>query len=151
LVQGLTVDPNAGEQLHYVRQVLLSRPQLERVARETELDLRAKTPEAMEGLITSLRNRIIITGDSLVPYSTSDGLYRISFQDTNREKSLAVVQTLANQFISLSGNQAGETEARDFIKKQIDDLNTQLADIEKQRLEFRKRNSGLLPGEGGDY
>src|SRR5262245_56517175 len=60
LVQGLTVDPNASQQLHYVRQVLLSRPQLERVARETELDLRAKTPEQMEGLIASLQKRIII-------------------------------------------------------------------------------------------
>ena len=151
LVQGLTVDPNASQQLHYVRQLMLSRPQLERVARETELDLRAKTPQAMESLISSLRDRIIITGDSLVPYSTSDGLYRISFQDTNREKSLAVVQTLANHFISLSSKQAGETEALDFLKKQIDELSVQLGEAEKQRLEFRKRNAGLLPGEGGDY
>lgn len=151
LVQGLTVDPNAGQQLHYVRNLMLSRPQLERVVRETELDLRAKTPQAMERLIASLRDRIIITSDSLVPYSTSDGLYRISFQDTNREKSLAVVQTLANHFIQLSTKQAGETEALDFLNKQIDDLSGQLAEAERQRLEFRKRNAGLLPGEGGDY
>jgi polysaccharide chain length determinant protein (PEP-CTERM system associated) len=151
LVQGLTVDPNAGQQLHYVRNLLLSRPQLERVARETELDLRARTPQAMESLITSLRDRIIITSDSLVPYSTSDGLYRISFQDTNREKSLAVVQTLANHFIALSSKQSGETEALDFIKKQIDELGGQLAEAERQRLDFRRRNAGLLPGEGGDY
>lgn len=151
LVQGLTFDSNAGQQLHYVRQLMLSRPQLERVARETELDLRAKTPQAMEGLISSLHERIIITGDSLVPYSTSDGLYRIAFQDTNREKALAVVQTLSNHFIALSSKQSGETEAMDFLKKQIDDLNGQLAEAERQRLDFRKRNAGLLPGEGGDY
>ena len=151
LVQGLTVQPDASQQLHYVRQLMLSRPQLERVARETELDLRAKTPQAMESLITSLRERIIITSDSLVPYSTSDGLYRISFQDTNRDKSLAVVQTLANHFIALSSKQAGETEAMDFLKKQIDELGGQLAEAERQRLDFRKHNAGLLPGEGGDY
>jgi hypothetical protein len=43
----------------YVRRMLLSTPNLEQVARETDLDLRAPTPQAFQGLVAKLQ-RIIV-------------------------------------------------------------------------------------------
>ena len=151
LLQGMTVDPNASQQLHYVRQLLLSRPQLEHVARQAELGSVATTPAAMERLVNSLQKRITIAVDSLVPYSSSDGVYKISFQDTNRARSLAVVQTLTTNFMTLSRRQEGEVEAKEFITKQIEELDKQLAEADLRRTDFRRRHEGTLPGEGGDY
>ena len=60
LLQGLAINPDVASGLDLVRQALLSRPQIERVARETDLDQRAKTPEQKEQLITGLQQRISI-------------------------------------------------------------------------------------------
>ena len=46
LVQGLVTDQGVEQQLNFVRQAMLGRPALEKVARETDLDLRASTPAA---------------------------------------------------------------------------------------------------------
>jgi uncharacterized protein involved in exopolysaccharide biosynthesis len=66
LLQGLAVDQNVDAQLNYVRQTMLSRPALEKVARQTELDLRAKTPTEREHLIDSLQKKILIESSTKV-------------------------------------------------------------------------------------
>src|SRR3954470_16368309 len=45
LLRDITVEADVNSQLNLVRQAMLGRPQLERVARETDLDLRAATPQ----------------------------------------------------------------------------------------------------------
>ena len=62
LLDKLTVETNVDSQLALVRQGILGRPQLERVARETDLDLRAETPAQRASLIDALRSRISIEG-----------------------------------------------------------------------------------------
>ena len=96
LLEGLAVKPNVDSELAVVRQALLSRPRLEQVARETDLDVRAKTPAETEALILDLQSRIVISTDAHTPNSTSDGVYRITFHDSDRATGLAVVQTLLN-------------------------------------------------------
>src|SRR5262245_25433088 len=54
LLKGLAVDPDVESNLSIVRQAILSKPNLEKVAHQTDLDLRAKTPEAMEALVDGL-------------------------------------------------------------------------------------------------
>src|SRR5262245_13232018 len=75
LLEKLTVRPDVNSQLALVRQAMLGRPQLERVARETDLDLLAATPQARAALIDELRGRITIEGGDS---NGSGGLYVIS-------------------------------------------------------------------------
>ena len=46
-----------------MRQSLLSRPALEKVIRETDLDLRAKTPQARSAMVDSLLKQIKVTAN----------------------------------------------------------------------------------------
>jgi len=153
LLEGLAVKPNVDSELAVVRQALLSRPRLEEVARETDLDVRAKTPAESEALILDLQSRIVISTDAHTPNSTSDGVYRITFQDADRAIGLAVVQTLLNSFVedTLSGKREGQEEAQQFLREQIAEYEKRLRDSETRLADFKKKNVGTMPDDRGDY
>src|SRR5688572_22138233 len=155
LLQGLALDPNVESELSVVRQALLSRPSIETVARKTDLDIRAKTPEAREALLTSLSARIVVATEAQARTRrpTTDGLYSITFQDHSREKALAVVDTLLNTFVeeTLGSKRTGQESAQRFLTDEIGDLERRLTESEDRLADFKKKNVGVMPGEGGDY
>ena len=154
LLQGLTVNPDVASDLDLVRQVLLSRPHVEKVAHAADLDIRAKTQQDRDALIASLQRRIIIeAADSRARTSSGEGLYRISFRDQSREKSLAVVQTLLNSFVedTLGSKRTGQETAQRFLDDQIAEHEKRLADAEDRLSEFKKKNVGTMPDQRGDY
>ena len=62
LTRGLTAEENLLDEVGLVSKALLTRPNLETVARETDLDLRAETPQQFEVLISSLQKKVNVTG-----------------------------------------------------------------------------------------
>jgi polysaccharide chain length determinant protein (PEP-CTERM system associated) len=153
LLKGLAVEPDVESDLAIVRQALLSRPNLESVARETDLDLRAKSPQEMDALLASLRQRVVVTTDVRTSNSPTDGLYRITFQDRSREKALQVVETLLNTFVedTLGSKRTGQETAQRFLDEQIGDYERRLNEAESRLAEFKKRNVATMPGADGDY
>ncbi len=153
LLRGLALDPNVESELSIVRQALLSRPQLESVARKTDLDLRAKTPEEMQQLLTSLQEKISVAADVRGGRSSTDGLYRISFHDSDRKMAVAIVETLLNTFVeeTLGSKRTGQESAQQFLEDEIGTLERRLTESETRLADFKKKNVGTMPGEGGDY
>ncbi len=153
LLQGIAVEQDIGAQLNYVRQVMLSRPQLERVARETDLDLRAPTELQTEHMLTSLRSRIVVDTAGSGSKKDQSSLYTISARDSERPKALKIVQSLVNSFVedSLGGKRTGNDSAQRFLKQQIAEYDARLAESENKLAEFKKKNIGLVPGARGDY
>ncbi|MGE3667266.1 MAG: XrtA system polysaccharide chain length determinant, partial [Steroidobacteraceae bacterium] len=154
LLEGLAINPDVASGLDLVRQALLSRPQIEQVARETDLDLRATTPEQKEALITSIRERISIGAADLRARTTQgEGLYVISFEDRSREKSVEVVQKMLNSFVenALGEKRTGQQTAQRFIDEQIAEYEQRLRDAEARLADFKKQNVGLMPDSTGDY
>lgn len=153
LLRGLALDPNVESEVSIVRQALLSRPQLEAVSRKTDLHLRAKTPEEMELLLDSLQKRIMVVNAVRAGRSDTDGLYRISFQDNDRQISVAVVETLLNNFVeqTLGSKRTGQESAQRFLEDEIRDLERRLSESEARLADFKKKNVGSMPGQGGDY
>jgi len=152
LLQGLAVESDVDSQLNMVRQAMLGRPQLERVARETELDPTAITPQQRAAMIDRLRSRIVIQGGAQ-GRDASGGLFVITYQDHNRDKSLQVVDKLLNTFVedTLGGKREGSETAQRFLRAQIADYERRLSEAEARLADFKKRNVGLMPGEQGDY
>jgi polysaccharide chain length determinant protein (PEP-CTERM system associated) len=154
LLQGLAIDPDVASGLDLVRTALLSRPQIEQVARETDLDLRARTPEQREELMRSLQERITIDAGDLRARTTSgDGLYVIRFQDRDRAKTIEVVETLLNAFVenALGEKRVGQETAERFLDEQIKEYEQRLADAENRLAQFKKVNVGVMPDSRGDY
>ena len=154
LLQGLAINPDVASGLDLVRQALLSRPQIERVARETDLDQRAKTPEQKEQLITGLQQRISIDAADLRARTTQgEGMYLIRFQDDDRAKSIELVRKLLDSFVenALGEKRTGQETAQRFLDDQIADYEHRLASAESRLADFKKANVGLMPDSRGDY
>ena len=157
LLEGIAVEQDVGAQLNFVRQAMLSRPQLERVAQDNDLFLKARTPEAREAVLTELSRKIAIeavvqggVGDSPQGDST---LFSISFQGSSRDAALNVVRTLVNSFLesTIGGKRTGSESAQQFLQKQIKDYDQRLADAEARLAAFKKKYVGLAPGGQGDF
>jgi len=153
LLQGLAVNPDVESDLSLVRQALLSRPNLEKVARQTKLDLKANTDEQKEALISMLQKSIIIQNDARVSNSSTDGTYKLSFEYQNRIQALGVVQKLLDSFVedTLGTKRSGQEEAQRFLQDQIADYEKRLSESEQKLSEFKKQNVGRMPDMEGDY
>jgi polysaccharide chain length determinant protein (PEP-CTERM system associated) len=151
-VQGIAFEDNMAAQLNYVRQSLLGAPVLERIARDADLDVRARTPEQRQALIANLRKQISIEATTS-GRNTTDVLFTLSYRDSNREKSIEVVDRLLNLFIedTLGGKRAGSEEAQRFLRDQIAEYEARLRAAEERLAAFKKKNVGFVPGEQGDY
>ena len=142
-------------QVNLVKQAMLGRPVLEKVASETDLLLRAPTPLARNDLISSLTQKIVITGSPGIERQPrpNDGIYTIAFRDQDRSMSLAVVNSLLNEFMDdvVRGRQDSSDETIDFLRSEIEKYEIQLGEREQALADFKQENVGLLPGDGGGY
>ena len=157
VLEGIAIDADYDSQLSLVREALLSRPQLEAVARQTNLDANAKDREQLDALIGQLQQEILVVATVTQRQDgtpSRDTMYSIVYQHPDRDTSLDVVRTLLDNFVegTLSGNRSGADEAEKFLSSQIADLEKRLSDSEARLADFKKRNVGMLPGEErGDY
>lgn len=145
VTKGLATESNVDQEVSFMTRTLLSTPQLEQVARETDLDLRAETPKAFDNLIDRLKATIQVSG--------RDNLYTITYTDKDPEMSYNVVQTLLSRFVSstLQDDREDTDARRRFIDTQIQEYEDRLANAEQQLADFKKRNVGLMPGSSGGY
>jgi polysaccharide chain length determinant protein (PEP-CTERM system associated) len=156
LLEGIAVEQDVGAQLNFVRQALLSAPQLERVAREADLGLDANTALEKEKVVTQLRDKIIIESAAQGGGRREGGgssLYTISYRSPDKGDAVKVVRTLVDAFVedTLGGKRSGSETAQRFLQQQIKDYDERLGTAEGKLAEFKKKNFGLVPGAQGDF
>ena len=149
-VKDLAIQQDLSAQINFVRQSLLSRPQLERVIRETDLNLRPKTPEARVKLVDALLRDIKITASDA---GTGGLVFTLTYEDRDRQISLRVVELLMNTFVEevLGGKRSGAEVGQKFLQEQIEEYEQRLREAEDRLADFKRRNVGLMPGAQGDY
>jgi len=149
LLDQMTVDTDVLSQVELVTIAMLGRPQLEKVARETDLHLRAASSEDMDDLLSGMRRRIEILTDR----RNDPNLYTISYRDRDPTVAQNVVTTLLNNFVedSLGANRVDTQYAQEFLRRQIRALGDELSTAEQALADFKRENVGRVPGEGGDY
>lgn len=147
LLTGLTVAPDVSQQIKLMTRQLVSRPTLEKVARMTDLDVRAKTPEQTEKMLNGLASQISIAD------AGRENLYTIAYQDPNADLAKKVVQSLLTIFVetSLGKTRQDISSSQRFIEEQLQQYQQKLVEAENALTEFKRKNIGMMPGEGGSY
>lgn len=143
---GIAVSTDVMNEVSIVVREIVSRPNLAEVARNTDLALRAQTDAQFEDLLTSLQDRIGVFG-------SRDGIYSISFEDIDRSKALAVVDSLLTAFVekSLGADRTDTAQAQQFLEDQIQDYEERLTAAEDRLAEFKRDNVEFMPDQSGDY
>lgn len=147
LLSGLAVQPNLDQKIAMMSRTLLSRPNMERVARMADLDINAKTTEDKEALIDGLISKIEIKNTG------QDNLYTLAYRDQNPVVAKRVVQSLLTIFVegSLGDKRKDADSARSFIDEQLKVYEQKLVSAENALKEFKRKHMDTMPSEGGGY
>lgn len=141
LLKGLAVESDPRQQIRLMQKTLLSRPNLERIARDTDMDLLTENQKQFEALIDDLKSDIIVRA------AGRENFFTISYRNTDPEKARDVVQAVLRIFVENSlGQKREDTDtAQKFLEQQIEDYEQRLLDNERKLAEFKQKNAGLLP------
>jgi polysaccharide chain length determinant protein (PEP-CTERM system associated) len=149
LLEGLTVETDPEMQIQLMIKTLLSRPNLERISRMTDLDVQATTPKQYEQLIERLRKEINIRKTG----GRNENIFSITFEDKNPEIARGVVQSALTVFIenTLGDNRTDSDSAQKFLDTQIKEYENRLLAAEARLTDFKQKYRDVLPSEAGGY
>jgi len=148
LLRGLAIEPDIDQRINMMSRTLLSRPNLEKLMRMTDLDLQVNGEAQKDALLAELGEAISLSGSR-----DNESLYAISVSDPDREMAKKITQSLITVFIesSLSGKREDSSGAQEFLDEQIKDYEERLVAAENRLALFKQENVDVLPGSGGDY
>jgi polysaccharide chain length determinant protein (PEP-CTERM system associated) len=147
LLAGMTSMPNIEQQVVFMRRTLISRPNVERVMRMVDLDVKSSTATEHEKVVDELMAQIKILG------TERDDIYTLTYNNPNSKLGKDVVQSLLTIFLegSVGGKKQDSDKAVQFIDDQIKAYEVKLATAETAMKDFKIRYMGLLPRQGTDY
>ncbi len=146
LMAGLTVQPNVEQQIGMLSRTLISRPNLEKLIRMADLDLKNAGKNDQEALIEKLSKGIEIR--------TAGGLnlYTMSYRDSEQDRAKRVIQSMVSIFVESGlGTSRKDTDAaKTFLNEQIKTFEAKLEEAEARMKEFRLRNIATQSADGKD-
>ena len=146
LMAGLTVQPNVQQQVAMLSRTLVSRPNVEKLVRMADMDLKTSSKSEQEDLIARLTSGIQIRDTG------RDNLYSLNFRDSDQEKAKRVIQSLVSIFVesSLGASRKDTDSAKTFLNEQIKQHEAKLEEAEARMKEFRIRNIDMDVADGKD-
>jgi len=144
LLRGLAVGDNTQRQLRVIRRTLVSKPNLEEIARRTDLDITATTDLEKEALLSRLESAITIR-------SSRENIFDISYTGQNPVLARDVVDALTTLFVenNLGENRSEIDNAQEFLRGQLEQYAAKLDEAEYRLAQFRQENFAFLPGQQG--
>lgn len=146
LLAGLAVQPNVDQQVALISRTLISRPNVEKLLRLADLDLKANSPADREELIDHVLQTIKLGGN------VGANLYTISYRDPDPTQARKVVQSLLSIFVESSlGNKRQDTQsAVKFLDDQIKRYEDSLQATENKIKDFKLKYMAVNR-DGQDY
>ena len=146
LMSGLAIQPNIQQQVVMLSRTLINRPNVEKLIRMADLDLKSQSKEAQDALIDTLMKTLEIRNVG------QDNLYLLSYRDTNPDKAKRVIQSLVSIFVEskLGDTRKDSDTAKKFIDDQIKTYVTKLEEAETRLKQFKLRNLELQTADGKD-
>lgn len=145
LLGGLAIRPDINGQIRLMTRLMFSRPNLEKIARMTDLDLNAKDEKGMDRLVGRLKSSMRISSGK------GTSIFSISAKDPDPKIAKRIVQALLTVFVedTLGETRKDSDNAQRFLDQQIKEYELRLMAAEKKREDFRRENMGLLNVGGG--
>ncbi len=146
LMMGLAIQPNIDQQVAMLSRTLISRPNIEKLVRMADLDLKSESKAQQEAQIEGLMKVLEIKS------TNRDNLYTLSYRDSDSDRAKRVVQSLVSIFVDsrLNASRSDADAAKVFINEQIKAYEAKLQAAETRLKEFRLRNLDLQTVDGGD-
>ncbi len=148
LLNGLAIQPDVRQRVALISRTLLSRPNLEHLIMNSNLDLVNKQRVDNEKLISDLQ-------DDLTIYDAtgSQSIYTIGYAHTDPKIAKQLVHSLIDIFVDSNLGQEREDNAaaNRFLDDRIRDYESRLTAAEKRLADFKRQNAGSMPGESGGY
>jgi polysaccharide chain length determinant protein (PEP-CTERM system associated) len=120
LLAGLAIQPNLDEQVNLISRTLVSRPNVEKLLRLADLDLKVDSQSERDHLIDDVIKRVKLES------ANRSNLYVIRYADEDGNRAQRVVQSLLSIFVESSlGDKRQDTQAA------VKFLNEQIAGYEK--------------------
>ncbi|HMW17891.1 MAG TPA: GNVR domain-containing protein [Accumulibacter sp.] len=147
LMAGLVTQPNVDQQVMMLSRTLISRPNVEKLIRMADLDLKIQSKAERDALAENLMSALKITN------TTRDNIYSITYRDTQPESAKRVVQSLVSIFVesNLGDSRKDSESARKFLDKEIAGYEKKLEEAETRLKEFKLKNLEVQTGDGKDH
>jgi polysaccharide chain length determinant protein (PEP-CTERM system associated) len=147
LMASLTYQPDIDLQVKILARTLITRPNIEKLARRPELQFDTSTPVRLEKLVSRLM------GDIKVVPAGSGNLFEITYREANPQRAQRLVEATVDLFVNTGvvSKRRDSVEAGQFIEEQIRGYERQLTEAENRLKEFRIRNFGVSGVSNQDY
>lgn len=146
LMSGLAVQPNVEQQVVMLSRTLISRPNVEKLVRMADLDLKSQSKSEQEATIDRVTKALSIQS------TARDNLYTLAYRDKDPETAKRVVQSFVSIFVesSLGSTRRDTATAATFINEQIKNYEGKLEEAEGRLKAFRLRNIEITAADGKD-
>jgi polysaccharide chain length determinant protein (PEP-CTERM system associated) len=143
-LEGMVMGSNPELEVAMMAKTLLSRSNVEKIARAADLDITAKTDAEYSQLITDL------TEDINLQATRNEDIYTIVYSHESPELAKTVVQETLDLFVegTLGNNRADSQTTARFFDEQIAEYELRLAKSEQRVADFRRQYSDILPLSG---
>lgn len=147
ILRGLTINTSQRDEINLMARTLLSRTNLQKIARQADLDLQTRTDKEFELIIDKLQKEIKVSGTS------RENIYSITYSNPQPQIALKVVQETLNTFMEnrIGSSRADSQAAQEFLDREIADYERRLAEAEHKLSEFKKQRMNILPGSESNY
>jgi polysaccharide chain length determinant protein (PEP-CTERM system associated) len=147
LLKGLAIQSNPDSEVKMMARTLLSRSNVEKIARESDLDLTTNSEREFEDLVTRLASEIQLRS------AGRDNIYDISYEHPNAVTAQRVVQETLDLFVegSLGNNRRDTDTAGRFLEEQIAEYESRLSESEQRLANFKRQYNNILPMSGSYY
>jgi polysaccharide chain length determinant protein (PEP-CTERM system associated) len=155
LLRGMTVEFDVGEKLGLMARQLLSRANLDKVARQALTDGQNLSQTEIDEWILVLESQIHLGQSHAMRPSrpAPPDLYTIHFRDNDPLRAERVVSALLNTFVqdTIGDTRARSDMAQRFLDDQIGDYERRLVEAETRLQQYRREHIDMLPEQGASY
>lgn len=138
---------NPQRRIDLITKSLLSRPNLEKVMRMTDMDIKAKTEEDKEDIIDDLLKNISKKG------TNRDNFYTIGYTSEDPQLTKEVVKALLTIFMegNIGDSRKQQDSAMRFLEQQVQEYEERLAAGEEDLKHFKQDNMEYLSNDADGY